>query len=118
MRAADLRADEPFESRDLEIGAALRSWRPVRLEPELLGPLDAPGMDPTWILRCAGERVEIEVVVFYGPSVDITLVRNEIDLFIGGGRDLTPARMTAMLDELATVDDGAAVPTWMRPQPS
>src|SRR5688572_27286500 len=52
-----LPADEPYESQDLELGAALRSWVEAQqgsLDLILKGPLDTPGMDPTWILRPVG----------------------------------------------------------------
>jgi len=51
----------------------------------------APG-SWTWLLHLAGHLVEAEVVLFYGPYVDISVVRSkgsEDELYIGGERDIT-----------------------------
>ncbi|TDB74329.1 hypothetical protein [Micromonospora sp. KC723] len=82
--------------------------------------LDAPGMDPTWLLHLAGQLIEAEVVLFYGPYVDISVLRSagaEDELYIGGERDITACRLVDMLDDLVAVDRGAELPSWLRPAP-
>jgi hypothetical protein len=123
MQPRDQPADEPFESQDLELGSALSSWAETRsgaLVPNLQGPLDAPGMDSTWLLHLPGRLIEAEVVLFYGPYVDISVVRSagsKDELYIGGESDITASRLGDMLDELAAVDRGAELPSWLRPAP-
>jgi hypothetical protein len=43
---------EVVDRRDRELWSAMRSWAETHpgVQIELLGPLDAPRMDPTWIL--------------------------------------------------------------------
>lgn len=124
VRPDDQRAREPAESRDQELGAALRAWadaRPGSLEIQLQGPLDAPGMDPTWTLTLSGDVLTAQLVLFYGPVFDVAAARSTGppgDLHIGGGEGLTPGRLVEMLDELAAVDTGADMPNWLRPAPT
>jgi hypothetical protein len=114
-------ADEPFESRDLELGRTLRSWADAHatsLDLELEGPLDAPGMDPTWILRMSGPLLEAEVHLFYGPHVDISVFltqRPEGGMFVGGEDGITGQRLVEMLNGLEQMNRGDAMPTWLRP---
>lgn len=116
-------ADEPFESQDLELGAALSSWAETRsgaLVPNLQGPLDAPGMDPTWLLHLTRRLIEAEVVLFYGPYVDIPVVRStgsNDELYVGGESDITASRLVEMLDDLAAAERGADLPSWLRRAP-
>ncbi len=122
MPLRDQPAQEPFESRDLELGAALGAWSEAQtlFQLELLGPLDAPGMDPTWLLRVVGHVLQAELVLFYGPHVDVSAFRStrpEDGLYVGGETDITPSRLTEMLDELAAVEEGDAMPNWLRPAP-
>ena len=66
-------ADEPYGSRDRELGQTLRSWTDAYvglLNLTLQGPLDAPGMNPTWILRMSGLFLEANVCPFYGPHAN------------------------------------------------
>jgi hypothetical protein len=86
----------------------------------LQGPLDAPGMDPTWLLHLEGQLVEAEVVLFYGPYVDISVVRSggsEDELYIGGESDITASRLVEMLDDLVAVNRGDELPSWLRLAP-
>jgi hypothetical protein len=114
-------ADEPYESRDLELGRALRSWTDAYvglLDITLQGPLDAPGMDPTWILRMSGPLLEAEVFLFYGPHVDISAVlteRSNGGMFVGGEDGITEQRLVAMVDGLDEMNRGGVLAAWLRP---
>jgi hypothetical protein len=120
MPLRDVPADEPFESRDLALGRTLRSWADAHatlLDLELEGPLDAPGMDPTWILRLSGPLLEAEVHLFYGPHVDISAFltgRPDDGMFVGGEDGITGPRLIEMLDGLERVNRGDAMPAWLR----
>ncbi|MER5336604.1 hypothetical protein [Micromonospora sp. NPDC002717] len=100
--------------------APLRSWADAHaasLDLELEGPLDAPGMDPTWILRMSGPRVEAEVHLFYGPHVDISVVLTqhpEDGMFVSGEDGITGQWLTEMLDGLEQMSREDAMPTWLR----
>lgn len=121
MRRADRRADEPYESRDLELGDVLRSWADTHaasLSAELDGPLDAPGMDPTWMLRISGHLLDAEVHLFYGPLVNVSMfLTQQADdgMYVGGEDGVTAQRLVEMLDGLDKVNRGGAVPSWLRP---
>ena len=114
-------AEEPYESRDLELGEALRSWTDSYVGPldlTLQGPLDAPGMDPTWILRMSGPLLDAEVFLFYGAYVDISALlpqRPDDGMFVGGEDEITEQRLVMMLDGLDRVSRGGPVATWLRP---
>ncbi|AGL19699.1 hypothetical protein [Actinoplanes sp. N902-109] len=78
-------------------------------------------MDPTWLLRISGDALEAELFLFYGPYVDVSALRStrpQDDLYVGGENDITPSRLTEMLDELAAVQNGAPMPTWLLPTPN
>lgn len=108
-------ADEPLESRDLALGAALAAWRDANagtLALELRGPFDAPGMDATWLLRITGVTLEADVVLRYGPVVDFTIAIG-LELYLGGDQGTTPDRLVEMLDQLSAVDRGAPIPAWL-----
>jgi len=123
MRPPDQRADEPYESRDQELGDILRSWIVVNtslLSVELKGPLDSVGMDPTWLLRMSGDLLDAEVCLFYGPRVDVAafLPKQPDDRMLVGSADgITGQRLAEMLDELARINSGEAVPVWLRSPP-
>lgn len=54
----------------------------------------------------------------YGPHVDVSafrFTRPEDGLYVGGETDIMPSRLTEMLDELASVEEGDAMPNWLRP---
>ncbi|GAB1689958.1 hypothetical protein [Krasilnikovia sp. M28-CT-15] len=121
MPPRDQPADEPYESRDLELGRCLQSWAEANaaspLDLELVGPLDAPGMDPTWILRMSGSLLEAEVHLFYGPRVDISAFSTQDPqgvMFVAGEDAITEQRLIAMLNALERMNRGDAVPTWLR----
>jgi len=114
-------ADEPYESRDRDLGRTLRSWTDTHegpLDLELDGPLDAPGMDPTWFLRMSGSLLEAEVRLFYGPRVDISAFltqRAEDEMFAGVEDGITEQRLLEMLNGLEQMNRGGGVPAWLRP---
>jgi hypothetical protein len=117
----DQRANEPYESRDLALGHVLRSWTDANatsLSLELEGPLDAPGMDPSWILRMSGLSLKAEVHLFFGPHVDISAFltqRPEDGMFVGGEDGITGQRLVEMVDGLERMNRGDVIPTWRRP---
>ncbi|WP_305788968.1 hypothetical protein [Symbioplanes lichenis] len=114
-----MESHRPYESRDLELGAALRSWadrQPADSDCTVDGPLDAPGMDPTWRVEIRGPAGEAILNLFYGPVVDVTAVRRT-DLFVGGAEDLTPAELVAMVDDLRQATQDGAMPAWLRRMP-
>ncbi|WP_433200906.1 hypothetical protein ACQP00_29605 [Dactylosporangium sp. CS-047395] len=123
MPPREVPAEEPFESRDLALGRALRSWADAHatsMDLELEGPLDAPGMDPTWMLRMSGPLLYAEVHLFYGPHVDITAVRTDdpdAGFSVGGEDGLTGPRLVEMLDDLEQMGRGEAPPMWLRTVP-
>jgi hypothetical protein len=55
----------------------MRSWAEasVGVQVELLGPLDAPGMDPTWVLQFRSGQLEANVCLFRGPYLDVSAHR-------------------------------------------
>jgi hypothetical protein len=120
MSPRDVPANEPFESLDLELGSTLGAWADAHassLALDLEGPLDAPGMDPTWILRISGASLEAEVHLFYGPHVDISVFLTETsdhDVFIGGEDGITGQRLVEMLNGLEQMDRREHVPAWLR----
>ncbi|MFI6268536.1 hypothetical protein [Micromonospora zamorensis] len=72
------------------------------------------------MLHLTGRLIEADVVLFYGPYVDISVLRSagvEGELYIGGERDITANRLVEMLDDFAAVDRGADLPSWLRPAP-
>jgi len=113
-------ADEPYESLDLELGRALQSWtdgHSTSLGLEIDGPLEAPGMDPTWILRMHGTLIEAEVHLFYGPHVDVSVFLIQLaedGMLVGGEGHLTPERLEEILNGLDRMNRGDAVPGWLR----
>ncbi|WP_203819990.1 hypothetical protein [Paractinoplanes ferrugineus] len=120
MRPPDQRADEPYESRDQELGDALRSWTQANaslLSIALEGLLDSAGMDPTWLLRMSSESLDAEVCLFYGPRVDVAafLPKQPADrMFVGSEDGVTQQRLVEILDELVRVNGGEVMPTRLR----
>jgi len=114
-----LPADEPYESRDRELGAALRSWAEAQqgsLDLTLKGPLDSPGMDPTWILRITTASLEAEVTLFYGPHAEVAAFRPtapEEGMYVGRDNNITADRLTELTDALVAASRGAALPGWL-----
>jgi hypothetical protein len=117
-------ASEPYESRDLELGSALQSWvgsHSAAGEVQLEGPLQAVGMDPTWLVRLRSPALEADVLLFYGPYVDVSAFRPrhpEHGAFVGGAADVTPEQIVSMLDDLAEMAGGGPVAGWLRPAAS
>jgi hypothetical protein len=120
MPSREQPAAEPYESRDLELGRSLRSWTEVHatsLDLELEGPLDAPGMDPTRILRMSGPLLEAEVILFYGPRVQVSAFftqRLEDGMFLAGEDGVTDQRLMTMLNGLQRMSQGDPAPGWLR----
>ncbi|GAA3339804.1 hypothetical protein GCM10020358_24900 [Amorphoplanes nipponensis] len=112
-------ADEPYESRDLELGVALRSWAAAQssaLAVKLDGPLEAPGMDPTWSLEMRGEYLEALVHLFYGPIADVSVIWSpEDEIYVGAAQDFSDLQLVSMLDDLAAASQCGVVPPWLRP---
>ena len=111
---------EAVDRRDRELGSVIRSWAKaiVGVQSELLGPLDAPGMDPTWILQLRGAQLEADVYLFRGPHLDVSAYRPsapEAGMLVGGEDGPTDARRVQMLDDLAAASLGADLPAWLRP---
>jgi hypothetical protein len=114
-------ANEPSESRDLELGSVVRSWADEQTDAVNLkfdGPLDAPGMDPTWMLELRGTAIEAVAHLFYGPIVDVTVVRlAEGELYVGGAQDFSNSHLVSMLDDLVEASHDGVIPTWLRAVP-
>ncbi|MEV0895983.1 hypothetical protein [Actinoplanes sp. NPDC049802] len=115
--------DGSRESRDLELGAAMRSWAQTReglLQTRLDGPFGAGELEPTWILTISGEHLEAVIVLFHGPRVEVTVVwfsAKEDGVYSGREADITPARLAGMLEDVVAMECGAAAPFWLRPVP-
>lgn len=94
------------------VEAILDSW-----ELSLDGPLEAPGMDPTWILSLRSAGLEAEVLLFYGPVLDVSAFRpksTDQGALVGGASDLDPGLLLEMLDDLGEAANGGALPNWLR----
>ena len=111
---------EPYESRDLELGAVLRAWVDAHTdswELSLDGPLEALGMDPTWVLRLRSRGLEADILLFYGPVLDVSAFRpKNIDggALVGGASDLAPGLLLDMLGDLGEAANGGGLPNWLR----
>jgi len=108
------------DRRDRELGSVIRSWveASVGVQVELLGPLDEPGMNPTWVLRLRSAQLEADVFLFRGPYLDVSAYRpsaSEAGAFVGGEDGLSGARLVQMLDGLSEAALGADLPPWLRP---
>jgi hypothetical protein len=89
-------------------------------ELQLDGPLEAKGMDPTWVLRLRAPDLEADVLLFYGPMVDVSAFRpKHLDdrALVGGEDDVTPERLIEMLNDLAQTAGGGVLASWLRPSP-
>lgn len=113
-------ASEPYESRDLELGSALQAWVDSNAalgELKLDGPLEAIGMDPTWVLTLQSPGLEADVRLFYGPVLDVSASRpDHIDdvAFVGGAEDFTAERLVEMLNGLSFAAVSGTLPDWLR----
>jgi len=112
---------EVVDRRDRELGSVLRSWPETHpgVQVELLGPLDAPGMDPTWIVSFRSEYLDADVCLFRGPYLDVSAARPsapEKNVLVGSedGEGLSELRLVQMLDGLADASLGADLPEWLR----
>ncbi len=113
--------NEPYESRDLELGSVVQSWADEQtgaVDLQLDGPLEAPGMDPTWILKVRGKAIEAVAHLFYGPIVDVTVVRlREDELYVGGVQHFSNSQLVSMLDDLVVASQDGVIPMWLRAVP-
>lgn len=113
-------ASEPYESRDLELGSVLKAWvgaNAVVGDIKLDGPLEAVGMDPTWVLRIRSVGFEADACLFYGPVLDVSAFRpDNIDegAFVGGAEYFADERLAEMLNDLGSAAKGGALPNWLR----
>lgn len=113
-------ASEPYESRDLEMGFVLKAWvdaNAVVGDIKLDGPLEAIGMDPTWVLRLRSPGLEADACLFYGPVLDVSAFRPddiEAGAFIGGAEDFSADRLVEMLNQLGSAANGSTIPDWLR----
>jgi hypothetical protein len=74
-------------------------------------------MDPRWIAHFRSDHFEAELMVFYGPVVDVSAFRPQsVDLgyFVGGEEGVSDERFIEMLDDLAASARGGPVPQWLR----
>ena len=107
---------EYFVRRDTELGDVLRDWS-MEAGFDVEGPLEAPGMDPTWIARFRTAEFEADLMVFYGPHIDVSAFRPEVSAsgyLVGGEDDVSDERFVEMLNDLASAARGGPDPTWMR----
>lgn len=98
--------------RRLRTTAQVDSW-----ELSLEGPLEALGMDPTWVLRLRSSGLEADVLLFYGTFLEVSASKpKNIDggAFVGGVADLDPGLLLEVLGDLGEAADGGALPSWLR----
>ena len=105
--------------RDIELGSVMRAWVDSAdiADAEVLGPLEAPGMVPRWILTIRRQELEADVYLFLGPSVDVSAFRpSDPDGggYVGSEEQLSDARLIEMLDDLASASLGGPLPDWLR----
>jgi hypothetical protein len=112
---------EVVDRRDRELGSVIRSWAETHpdVQVELHGPLEAPGMDPTWIMCFRSGHLDADVCLLRGPYLDVAAARPdapEKGLLVGGeeGEGLSDLRLVQMLDGLADASLGADLPEWLR----
>jgi hypothetical protein len=112
--------------RDAELGSAMRAWasEAKAVPAEIEGPLEAPGMDPRWILKIRSEHLDADVLLFYGPFLDVSASRPsdpDAGLFVGGAEHLSDDGLVEMLNDLGRAALGDDLPSWLRieraPQP-
>lgn len=105
-----------FEGRDAELGGLLLAWG-LRNNVPVDGPLDAPGMNPRWIARIRSDAFEADLMIFYGPVIDVSASRPsapEPGYFVGGEVGLSDERFIEMLNDLAAAAAGGPDPGWLR----
>jgi hypothetical protein len=109
-------AEEPLESRDLALGAALRTWASSCAGADVRGPFDSAGMDPTWLLRLTTAVLDTEVYLFYGPRAEFAAFRPDAadeGMYVAYASPITEAQLIEMVTELAAAANGAALPAWL-----
>lgn len=106
-------------TRDAELAAALENWVSAA-DPDVvapIGPFDAVGMDPTWVVRFRGQHLEADASLFRGAYLDVSASKPgdvQGSLLVGGEGELTAARLIAMLNDLAAASQGSPIPPWLR----
>jgi hypothetical protein len=67
---------EQHEITDKLLGQAIQGWageaHATGVDIYVQGPLAAPGMDPTWIVRITAPWREAELFLFRGPHAEVT----------------------------------------------
>ncbi|MEH0971727.1 hypothetical protein V6U77_11400 [Micromonospora sp. CPCC 205546] len=104
--------EDEYDIIDVQLGQAIRSWadgfRTPGVALEVHGPLEAPGMDPTWIVRFTMPWREAELVLFRGPYAEVMWFDPrdaQPGAHVEGHYHLTPESIIALLETLAS--DGA-----------
>ena len=78
-------------------------------------------MDPRWIARIRTEEFEADLMLFYGPVVDVSAFRpKRPDLgYLVGGEDIeSDARFLEVLRDLSIAAAGGEDPAWLRRVPN
>jgi hypothetical protein len=76
-------------------------------------------MDPTWILEVSGQANAALIHLFYGPVVDVTVVRLDDDeLFVDAAEDYSNSDLTRMLDDVEEASHGGPIPARLRAVPA
>jgi hypothetical protein len=106
-------------TRDTELAAALENWVSAA-DPDVvapLGPFDAEGMDPSWVVHFTGHHLEADASLFRGAYLDVSASKPgdvQGSFLVGGEGELTAARLIAMLNDLAAASQGSPTPPWLR----
>ncbi len=75
-------------------------------------------MDPTWSLEVRGTAIEAVAHLFYGPTIDVTVLRlRDDELYVGGAEGFSNRELVSMLDDLVGASCDGVVPTWLRAVP-
>jgi hypothetical protein len=97
---------DEYDELDRLLGVAMTQWLARRGEQfdnaSLEGPLEAPGMDPTWILELRQGSAEANVFLFRGPYAEVGWSLQG-EYIIQGHEGLTRDEMTALLDRLGAI---------------
>lgn len=77
-------------------------------------------MDPRWIAHFRSDLFEADLMVFYGPLVDVSAFRPQSadpGYLVGGEEDVSDERLIEMLDDLDASARGGPDPQWLRSVP-
>ena len=107
-------ADE-YDVIDGQLGRAIRTWadavQPLHdgVKLDVQGPLPAPGMDPTWIVRVTAPWRDAELLLFRGPHPEVSWFdpcETEPAPHLEGHDDLTAEALTGLLRRLLSPSVG------------